>query len=609
MLPCVSGLLPKGGSRAKIDAMACSVDDLELLSVAALDALGLDPIPMALTTATIPLWQGSSAGGKYHRAGVGSGCRYIRGRRQFSESDKPLPANYEATVIDFTLKPSQLCAHCAHTISIPSGVDTAVKVLAELIRAANWKKQGLRGIGEQWSWLEFARWKSRRPLVGDHWRAQVKSLRSKGWSQMVLHLLDVSVQLNADAEDTEAALIANIDDDPRSAALLARAVCMVETESQAIAEAKEILAFSGCPREPEPFFGMPGRVNLYKQVSPWRTVSSLWVHAHKEHAMISLERLDSFLDSEFPHVHDVSALGCTQYDIPYQPGDCIHSWAARFAQARRREIVHDWVRRLDLAHEGLIATTEAPAIEATHLLCIPGWPLTDERLGHLSYLTQFEIACGPISVNDYPDDPLRAIAVLRVPAWAAAHATELPGNIQAEQISTDPMQAVLIARMQGAALVCEEFNTARRKPSRAVSEERDHLHSRTAQGLPQNSFLRPLAAGASPFGPYHDESTWTQHSAWWALGAGTAFVYGWDDLDLLAMALPRDHPHGLRGTLHVEVQTSCQQYGHSKGPHICQITGFVNAVHPNGTCDFTPSSSTDRMFVPAPYIAGITSQR
>ena len=67
----------------------------------------------------------------------------------------------------------------------------------------------------------------------------------------------------------------------------------------------------------------------------------------------------------------------------------------------------------------------------THLLCVPTWPLTTDGMDAIAYLSQFEIVSGPYEL-EHSYYSRHSVVVLRVPEWAAAHATELRAPLHSE---------------------------------------------------------------------------------------------------------------------------------------------------------------------------------
>lgn len=165
--------------------MPCSVADVTTVNSEVLRALGIEP-PKALAAATIPLWR-SSEKTKYHWAGPGADCQHLPHQQRYGRDRRvEQPVTVEESVLDFPMRAEQLCGHCAHSFSLSEPVDAAVVVLAELARARDWVAAGRSGVGEGWSWLQFARWKARQPLVDGRWHALVSVLRGKAWSSTVM---------------------------------------------------------------------------------------------------------------------------------------------------------------------------------------------------------------------------------------------------------------------------------------------------------------------------------------------------------------------------------------------------------------------------------------
>jgi hypothetical protein len=127
-----------------------------------------------------------------------------------------------------------------------------------------------------------------------------------------------------------------------------------------------------------------------------------------------------------------------------------------------------------MAASGLFSTERDTTDSSTHLLCVPWWPLINDGMDSIAYLAQFEVVSGPHQLEGrdrYGDYRSGSVAVLRVPAWAAAHVAELRSPMLSEPITDDHHQATRLARRAGVAIVSNEF-TSRRKPTAVVREAR-----------------------------------------------------------------------------------------------------------------------------------------
>jgi hypothetical protein len=73
--------------------------------------------------------------------------------------------------LELNISLHDVCSGCARQATISPAADAFVTVVAELVRAAQWVQNGLDGAtAGDWTWLQFARWKARQPLVGDEGR-------------------------------------------------------------------------------------------------------------------------------------------------------------------------------------------------------------------------------------------------------------------------------------------------------------------------------------------------------------------------------------------------------------------------------------------------------
>jgi hypothetical protein len=198
------------------------------------------------------------------------------------------------------------------------------------------------------------------------------------------------------------------------------------------------------------------------------------------------------------------------------------------------------------------------------------------------------------------------VAVLKIPEWVAAHVSELPRPMPCEPITDETRQAIELARAGGVPIVDQEFS-GRRNPSERVIGARQELHEQTTglmYGL--RTYRRPLHPDALP-PQHHGAHEWTRYLVLDALEAGTAFVYGYDRIDLLALGLSEQQHHqcGRRARATVELQTKCQHPYHEGGPHLCDIDGAVVAVSRKGAVAFIPENMYDPVTIPPAYLVGL----
>jgi hypothetical protein len=579
--------------------------DMVSLTAQTLHTLGI-PTPAPLSEATIALWR-SSPTAKYHWADQRASCQHLPGD-PWARVRERLPVTDRVPALGFEVPESALCSRCAHQIAISSQADAFLAIAAEVARADAWVNAGRAAVASaDWSWLQFARWRARQPLQGTRWTDAIKAVRGHHWGDAASALQRAVATHREQADTVTHTLVNSIRDDAGQSALLERAIRMVETDSAATQEAAEILTVSGCTRAPHgvsEWWG--GQRHLYKQPSPWPLVADAWRRAKQADITVEPDCIATQLDELFPHVHDLSALECAHDDVPYQRGDCIHTWAERTAQAHRHTRVAEWLNRLDMALAGLTATGPDITGACTHLLCVDAWPLTADGMDDIAYLSQFQVVCGPYDVQPGRYQQ-HTVAVLRVPEWAAAHASELAPPMRCEPITDEPRQAIALARHSGVELLAEEFTT-RRRPSAMVAEAREHLHHQT---IPPNSwhpYARPLTPGSAP--PEHyGGAEWSMFSARYALSRGATFVYGHDATDLLALALPSDRQSRLWARVHVELQTGCRRPWHEDGPHICEVDGIAESVSKTGSLSFTAEGMRTHVTIPASYIVGLTFTR
>lgn len=588
--------------------------DLALVTRDQLEALALD-VPDQLMAAAIPLWQ-TSRKSKYHWADKRSACKHLPGERGWrpTKERKPPPVSKRVAALEFNISLHDMCSGCAHQATLSPAADAFVTVAAELARAGKWVQNGLDGAtAGDWSWLQFARWKAGQPLIGEKWTTTVQQIRGKGWTATALDVSEAIQRHRLAAASTMSSLVDSIGDNPGRAAILERAIRMVETDSAALQESKTILQISGCPKPPDMYEQLIGAHHRpgYKQPSPWHLTAATWRDATKHGGSINVDRLADYFDEEFPHVHDLGALPCCTVHNPAPvEGDCVHTWALRSAQVHRRLQVAEWVQRLELAASALSSAERDATDTCTHVMCVPWWPLIGEGMDSIAYLAQFEVLSGPHQREGhdrYGGYHSGSVAVLKVPAWAAAHVAELPSPMLTEPITGDHHQAIRLARQAGVAIVNDEF-TNRRTPTAMVRD------ARTARAQPESrpgyySYARdyrPLSPGCTPPELYRnsDDGKWTAYAVRHTLEPGAVFVYGADDLALLSMGVPEDSRWAVRARIEVELQTECPS--HDDGPHLCDVEGVVTAVRSNGALTFTPEGLRSSVTIPAAYIVGLT---
>lgn len=585
------------------------LSDLAKVTPDQLDELGISA-PDALSTATIPLWR-RSAKAKWHWADTRATCKHLPGNSYYGQSSTPVVPDELVPALGFSVGNGTICSGCQDQISLSASAEAFVAVAAELVRGRDWLTVGRDAASEATrSWLQFARWKNAQPLTGSMWDTTLRQIRGKQWATTALTLRGLVAEYRDDAEHVAQLYIDSIHENPARASQIERAVRMVETDSSALAESQLLLRIAGCCPPPrgeyrDPWTPMPDRPYLQRQ--PWAVVASTWkarcLDAEKP---ASVDDLCRYFDSEFPHVHDLAALGgCDEHTPTHEPGECLQSWAWRSAQAHRRHIVNLWLSRLDLALDGITSTNPHASATLTHLVCVPFWPPINDNLSTVAYLAQFPVVAGPfVTSEDYYDTfERRAVAVLRVPEWAAQHVEGLRRPLRAVTVQDDPLQAVALARAEGVPVMADEF-TRRRKPSQLVQDARDSI-SAPHGGYGYRYHHRPLAPGAPPpHTAYAGERAWEPWTVRGELRRGSVFLYGTDSLELLHSASGHNFwcPEV---TLSVELQTSCPRHSENE-PHMCAIDGDVRSIDSDGTIHFRPQRLRESVAIPAAYIATLT---
>jgi hypothetical protein len=387
---------------------------------------------------------------------------------------KPPPVADRLPALGFPVPASLVCVRCADRITISPQADAFVSVAAELVRTQQWLRDGRQGAADRsWSWLQFARWKAHQPLLGDGWEDLIRVVRGKRWAEAASTLRGVVATHRSESETVARLPVASIGDDPGRSAVLERAIRAVETGSRVLEESATVLKISGCDHGPYTHELFPSRRPRYQQPSPWHVVADTWRGKVKRGGPLDIRAVARSLDAEFPHVHDLYLLqGGAPHDPPVA-GDSIHTWALRTAQAHRRALIEQWVNRLDTAASGLFDAHSDASDTCTHLVCIPWWPMIRDGMDSVAYLAQFEVVCGPFQLDLGEYELYRAaVAVVRVPGWAAAHAAGLrTPPLRSEPIVDERRQAIALARQEGVSVVGDEF-TARRNPSQLVLDAR-----------------------------------------------------------------------------------------------------------------------------------------
>lgn len=579
--------------------MVVLLTDLAEVTPDILDGLGIE-VPASLTEAKIGLWRRSSKA-KWHWADERSHCKHIPGYSMYGTSSCDVEPHEEIPLLGFAIDRSSICVGCGDRIAVSAPAEAFIAVVAELLRAQDWLQRGREAAADRtWSWMAFAQWKVHCPLTGGTWDTTLRRVRGKGWAAPALTLRGLIADFHTESATVTRACINSIAENPAHTSQIERAMRMVETDTGVADESDLVLRISGCPGETDMF----GRTRRYSQDSPWGFVVEGWRSYQAErNSPALLEALCTVLDLEFPHVHDICALDCTEDTTPFEPGDCLHSWAGRSAQAHRRGVVAQWLSRLDLALDGISSADRDPARDCTHLAAVPFWPPIRAGMEPLAYLAQFDVVAGPFARCRGYETP-QSVAVLRVPEWAAAHLETLPRRLTTVAIDNEAVQAIQLARAEGIPVVAGEFRQ-RRKPSQLVEQCRADMDGSRHQ-YPDYRW-RPLTPGAQPpplyFGQQNPDTEWTWWSVQRVLDRGTEFVYGADDLELLRLAWTAA-AWCPAVTLTVELQTECQ-YHRDPEPHICDVAGDVSAISPDGSLMFTPHELADPVSIPSPYIAAL----
>lgn len=584
------------------------IRELATLTRPRLIELGLS-VPAVLAEATLLLWR-SSPKAKYHWADHRVQCQHVAwGDRWCGPPNEDPPVTDRVPALGFDLSPEAVCKTCSGQISVSEDADTFVAIAAQLDETMLWIARGRELVDSDCDWLRFARWQALAPLQGDVWMEAAASLKG-GWRSHGLELRNAIVLAREDMLDVRQALCDSISDDPAHTALLERALRMVEADSAALAESDRLVRVGGGANIRTSFLSR-------EQLTPWRVTAGMWFTARTRGETLAVGEVADRLDGLFPHVHDLAALEC-RVDVPYEAGDCVHSWAKRQAAAERREVVEAWITRLDLALEGLRgAGSAAGGGVGDHLVVVDRWPLTDDRDALIAYLAQFEPVCGPFTREDAGAYvAARQVAVLRVPGWAAEHAGDLLEPMRCEPVCDgDRYQAIRLAREAGIALMPDDFGS-RRQPSALVVEERQEVHGKVADsdlGMlhPWRGWPRPLAVNAAP--PGDPTREWTKYAVLEALSPGAEFVFGYDDVELLKLGFPPDSstPWCVSVVVSVEIQAAFHdRHGLSRqGPCICDVAGTLVATTKDGGLVMVPEGMRDPVSIPPTYLVAATVTR
>lgn len=586
------------------------LSELAALTRHRLEELGLS-VPSALAEAKVPLWR-SSAKAKYHWADARTQCQHVSWGRDWSAAAKEAPPVTDLVeALGFPVDPDALCRGCARQISLSEQADLFVTVAAQIDEAELWANRGRELLGDaDTDWLAFARWQAAAPLRGDTWLDDAAALRGQEWGSHAVELRRAIVDVRDVMQGVRQAVCDGISENPARTALIERALRMVENDSAVLAESDRLMSIA------------TGEARTGVHPTAWHITAATWFAAQERGSSVSAAAIAGHLDELFGHVHDLTALECRP-DVPYEPGDCVHSWAQRLAAADRRSVVETWVGRLDLALEGLrsAAASTAGVGDHDHFVVVDRWPLTSDGDKLIAYLAQFEPVCGPFAVRDPHGYHDRQVAVLQVPEWAAAHVGDLLEPMRCEPVGNDPYQRIRLARESGISVMPDDFER-RDRPSALVRAHREAMTDASARSWQP----RPLAPGAQP--PGDRDREWSRYVALTALTPGSVFVFGHDDVGLLQMAFPVDeslHRSGyyVSGSVGVEIQGSCARLASAPGfgrhprgredcvdgPHICDVPGTVVGTTDDGGLVLVPDGMRDPVPIPPAYLVSLTVTR
>ena len=172
------------------------------------------------------------ADAKYHWADKRSTCKYLPGFRwDRARADEPV-VSHRVPALGFHLSADDICAHCAQQIAVSSNADAFISVAAEIIRATEWTQEGQQAaLDGNWTWQQFACWRARQPMQGDHWIVTASSMKGRQWAPRAAALRESIGRCRDSASSAIRAVAASIRHDAGATALLERAVRMVETDT------------------------------------------------------------------------------------------------------------------------------------------------------------------------------------------------------------------------------------------------------------------------------------------------------------------------------------------------------------------------------------------
>ena len=590
-------------------AVPVSITDFSALIAEDLNRYGI-PIPAQLAAAQIPLWRGNSKHALHHWTET-----YCRHRR----SNDP---TVHVQVLDFPLARRELCS-CLDNIRISDPLDAFVEVAAEVCRAEKWIAEGHDAAETAGTtWTDFARWRDRQPLRGPGWLDRAAEVKGGGCTQAGRVLRKRIVDLPSRSANIVTLLAGRIPADAGQSALLNRTVAIVGEKKKIQKQSARIAAIATCPGSPEDDYWFPGPrrsprrlPGCYNKIQPdpWTVVAALWIKTRQAGQHPTTDYVCDGLDVIYPCVHDLRALDC---DAAVKPRGCLHTWAADMASHHRREVVRDWLAALDSTWESLGGRHAHADTNCTHLLLAIGWPWTASGNSPLAYLTQFDFAAGPLTVSAsrYREDT--RIGVLKVPEWAALHASQQFPDMSSEPIDGTPFQAVAMLRIHGCIPITDDEFAPSEQPSKLVCQERTERHTATEGGPSWTKpyrYDRPLHTTAGPSvrmpGVPRIGKEWHPYTVLDAMAPGGGFVYGYDNLALLALGFGELGYSNRRPVMvTVELQTSCRRHP-GAGSHICDFTGAVTHIEPNGSVTVIPDGVIESVTIPANYLVDLQTIR
>lgn len=591
--------------------MSCSVDDLAVLNEAVFQQQTI-PIPEELIEAQIPLWRGVTKG-LYHW--TATGCRHMAGSHRWASDETTEPTEY-ARAVGFSIPSHKVCK-CSKRMALSPMADIFVGVGAEVVRAVGWIEEGRQAAEHTvWNWSKFATWRAREPLRGHRWCELADRINDGQWGCTGEALAERIPELQSQAAETVSLLASRIPSDAVRSALLRRAAALVAAETPVKRESAILGRIFHCPGSPGRDSWFSGRQSSTRgagcvqgeQEDFWGMTAATWILKRERGKELTVDYMCKGLEHETPHVHDLAALPSYPEVVP-QRGD-LQECALRMANHHRRIVVGEWISRLETAFGGLDCQDQQDQ-ESTHLLVGEGWPWSDDQSARsLAYLTQFDIAAGPITL--YPNHyglGGNQVAVLRIPEWAALHVMEQFPNLVCEPLNGVPTQALsMLHRHGGAEVTTEEFRH-RRTPSLAVERARDERHSDTASAageygrVASAEYRRPLRKGAPPPELYRgSRKEWGLSEVQYVLDRRTGFVFGHDNLKLLAMAF-RTRDYGLSVRIGVELQAGCRWHP-DEGVHVCEVEGILRRVDEDedGSVAVELKRVDEQVVIPAAYL-------